>query len=307
VLSIGIFIPLTGAIMRLLLLSSLFCLGLTVASLSATAQDTPGDPTATRFGGGQVIYLDVHAGTWRPRGRISFGIIPSLRMKLTSAGLGVTQDPERPHDLTLTVDYREERGKQLSINLYGTEITCVIVLDHVQQGRLLSTKIHEAPAYAELVTAPYVEVVEKFQANPYFYFLGDLIRGRIDDQLDITGALIQAVDRHFDRERRPRIATPLDTLESPAETFPDFDLHFAASAQENAIEELGRLKDSRAIELLKSLMFHSEPRTRLRAVRALGEFDAPSLAPAMTRVVRADSDANVRDAAAAVLTRFSVQ
>jgi hypothetical protein len=293
--------------MKLLLLSSLFFIGLTAASLSATAQDTPGYPAATGFGREPVIYLEVHAGTWRPRGRISFSIIPSLRMKLTSAGFSVTQDSERPHDLTLTVDYREERGKQLSINLYGTEIICVIVLDHAQQGRLLFTKIHESPAYAELVTAPYVEVVEKFQANPYFYFLSDLIRGRIDDQLDITGALIRAVDRHVDRERHPRIATPLDTLESPAETFPDLDLHFAASAQENAVEELGRLKDSRAIELLKSLMFHSEPRTRLRAVRALGEFDAPFLAPAMTRVVRADSDASVRDAAAAVLTRFSVR
>ena len=293
--------------MRLLLLSSLFCIGLTAAALSASAQNTPGHPVATGFGQRPTIYLDVHAGTWRPRGRVSFGIIPSLRMKLISAGFAVTQDPEGSYDLTLTVDYREVRGKQLSINLYGTEITCLIVLDHPQQGRLLSTNIHESPSYAELVTAPYVEVVEKFQTNPYFYFLGDLIRGRIDDQLDMTGALIQAVDRHFDRERHPRIATPLDTLESPAETFPDLDLHFGSWAQENAVEELGRLKDSRAIELLKTLMFHSEPRTRLRAVLALAEFDAPSLAPAMTRVVRADSDASVRDAAAAVLTRFSVQ
>jgi HEAT repeat protein len=97
----------------------------------------------------------------------------------------------------------------------------------------------------------------------------------------------------------------LDTLESPAETFPDLDLHFAALAQENAIDELGRLKDSRAIDLLKMLMFHSDPRTRLRAVLALGEFNSPSLAPAMTRVVRADSDADVREAAAAVLTRYA--
>lgn len=293
--------------MKLLLLSSLVCIGLTAASPPATAQDAPGQPAATGFGREPVIYLDVHASTWRPRGRVSFGIVPSLRVKLTSAGFAVTQDPEHAHDLALTVEYREERGKPISINLSGTEITSVIYLDHPQQGRLLYTKIHESPSYAELVTAPYVEVLEKFQTNPYFYFLGDLIRGRIDAQLDITGALIQAVGRHFERERTPRIATPFDTLESPAETFPDLDLHFAASAQENAVEELGRLKDNRAIELLKTLMFHSDPRTRLRAVLALGEFDAPGLAPAMTRVVRADSDADVRDAAAAVLTRFSMR
>lgn len=293
---------------RLLLLISLFIIGLTATSLSAEAEDTPSHPTAPAFFGQEpVIYLDVQATTWRPRGRVSFGIIPSLRMKLASAGFVVTQAPERPHDLTLTVEYREERGKQISLDLSGTEIICAILLDHPQEGRLLSTKIHESPAYAELVTAPYVEVVEKFQANPYFYFLGDLIRGRIYAHLDTTGALIQALDRHVDRERHARATTPLDTLESPAETFHDLDLYFAAVAQENTVEELGRLKDTRAIELLKSLMFHSDPRTRLRAVLALGEFNAPSIEPAIVRVVRADSDPDVRDAAKAVLTRFSTR
>jgi HEAT repeat protein len=293
--------------MRLLLVSSLFIIGLTVTALSTAAEDTPSHPTTAGVGQEPVIYLDVQASTWRPRGRVSFGIVPSVRMKLASAGFAVTQASESPHGLILTVEYREERGKQISLNLYGTEIICVILLDHPQQGRLLSVKIHESPSYAELVTAPYVEVVEKFQANPYFYFLGDLIRGRIDAHLDTTGALIQALDRHVDRERHPRAATPLDTLESPAETFSDFDLHFAGLARENAVEELGRLKDSRAIELLKTLMFDSDPRTRLRAVLALGEFDAPSLAPAIARVVQADSDPDVRDAAISVLARSSTR
>ena len=293
--------------MRLLLVSSLFIIGLTVTALSTAAEDTPSHPTTAGVGQEPVIYLDVQASTWRPRGRVSFGIVPSVRMKLASAGFAVTQAPESPHGLILTVDYREERGKQISLNLYGTEIICVILLDHPQQGRLLSVKIHESPAYAGLVTAPYVEVVEKFQANPYFYFLGDLIRGRTDAHLDTTGALIQALDRHVDRKRHPRAATPLDTLESPAETFSDLDLHFAGLARENAVEELGRLKDSRAIELLKSLMFDSDPRTRLRAVLALGEFDAPALAPAIARVVQADSDPDVRDAAISVLARSSTR
>jgi len=91
------------------------------------------------------MYLAIHASTWRPRGRTSFGLVPFLKMKLTSAGLAVTEDPESPHDLTLTVDYREERGTPISIRLSGTEITCVMLLDHPQEGRLLYTKIHESP------------------------------------------------------------------------------------------------------------------------------------------------------------------
>ncbi|HEX9155771.1 MAG TPA: HEAT repeat domain-containing protein [Nitrospira sp.] len=291
--------------MRLLLLSSFLCIGLAVTSLSIADQDTVGNPTGTGLGRAPTIYLDVHASTWRPRGRVSFGIVPSLRMKVTSAGYAVTEDPQAPHDLTLTVEYREERGAPISINLSGTEITCAMLLEHSSQGRLFTIKVHVVPRYAELVSAPYVEVVERLQANPYFYFLGDLIRGRLDEHLHPAGALIQAVDRQFAREQQPRHETPLDTLESPAETFPDLDLYFAASARENAIEELGRLKDPRAIDLLERLMFHPDRGTRLRAVLALREFDAPPVAPAMMRVVQTDSDTDVRNAAAAALARFS--
>ncbi len=291
--------------MRLLLLSFLLGIGLAAPSLSIAAQDGSDGPDATGLARARTIHLDVHASSWRSRGRVSFGIVPSLRMKLTSAGYAVTEDPQVPHDLTLTVDYREERGAPISINLSGTEITCVMALEHPRQGRLFTVKFHVAPRYAELASAPYVEVVERLQASPYFYFLGDLIRGRLDAQLNPAGALILALDRQFARDRQPRHETPLDTLESPAETFPDLDLFFAPLARENAVEELGRLKDPRAIELLERLTDHPDRRTRLRAVHALGEFDSLSIAPALTRVVQTDSDPGVRDAAAGVLTRYA--
>lgn len=291
--------------MRLFLLIACFGIGLSAASLSSATTHISSDPAAANIGRELLIYLDVQASTWRSRGRVSFGIVPSLRMKLISAGFAVTQDPESPHDLTLKVDYREEKGKQITFSLSGTEITCVMILDSPQLGRVVFPTIHVFPSYTGMVTAPYVEVVEKFQTSPYFYYLGDLVRGQVDGYLDSTGALIKAVDRHFDRERHPPAVTPFDTLESPAETFPDVDLLFSGSAQENAVEELGRLKDARAIGLLEQLMFHPERGTRLRAVLALGEFDAPTVAPAMMRIVQTESDTDVRNAAAAALTRLS--
>jgi len=69
----------------------------------------------------------------------------------------------------------------------------------------------------------------------------------------------------------------------------------------DTVEELGRLKDSRAIDLLERLIAHADRLTRLRAVLALGQFDDPSIPPAMARVVEADS------AAANVLARYSVR
>ena len=138
-----------------------------------------------------VVYLDVQASTWRPRGRISFGIEPVLRMKLISAGFTVTQDPAQQHDLTVRVEYREERGEPIAVNLYGTDISCRILLDHPHPEGVQTISIRETPSYRDLVNAPYVEVVEKLEANPYFYFMGHIVWGW-HQHLDRTGALIQA-------------------------------------------------------------------------------------------------------------------
>jgi len=278
-----------------------------------TAVHAPADASAQPGGASLatprnlVVYLDVVSSTWRSRGRVSFGVGPALRMKLVSSGFEVTQDPAQPRDLVLRVEYREERGRPITIDLAGTEILCTIVLDEPAEGPAWTVRIHESPSYAELVSAPYVEVVEKFQTNPYVYFLGDLVRGWTESHMDRTEALIQALARQVERQRRAPVRTELDTLPSPAETFPDLDLHFAESAQENTVDELGRLKDARALGLLEQLLSHPDRRTRLRAVLAIGEFDAPSVEPAMVRIAQADGDAEVRDAASAVLAKRVVR
>jgi hypothetical protein len=225
-------------------------------------------------------------------------------MKLTSAGFVVTQDPDQQRDLTVRVQYREERGEPIAVNLYGTHLSCRILLDrpHAEGGRSIS--IHESPSYRDLITAPYVEVIEKLETNPYFYFLGQIIRGWYQD-LDTTGALIQALDRQLDEELHRPPVTPMDTLVSPAETFPDLEAHFAPSARVNAVEELARLKDPRAVELLERLMMQAERNTRLHAVFAMEHFDAPSVRPALLRVVDTESDGGVRQAATTVLSRIS--
>lgn len=293
--------------MRQMWLLALVSAGFLAVPLLGAAEDGRADPvsTETQARSAPVVYVDVRSATWRSRGRVSFAIAPTVRMKLASAGLVVTQDPAAERDVTLHVDYRESRGKQISMDIFGTEIVCHLRLEHPRQGALLSMSIREEPSYERLIEAPYVEVVTKLETNPYFYFLGELVRSRIEASLDQTEALIEALRRTVERGRQPRPATAQDTLESPAETFTDLGLHFAGQAQENAIDELGRLRDERAIDLLESLTLHPDPRIRLRAVYALGEFHGPSITQAMTRVVQMDSDTGVRAAAEAMLTRAS--
>jgi hypothetical protein len=285
--------------MRLWILAAFVALPVGVVT-QAGANGSDSTPTAASEA---VVYLDVQASTWRHRGRISFGIEPVLRMKLISAGFGVTKNPEDPHDLTVHVEYREERGEPIGVNLYGTDVSCRVLFEDHQAAQAQSLSIHESPSY-RLANAPYVEVIEKLETNPYFYFLGSIVRGW-HQTLDTTGALIQALDRQFDEELHRPPASPMATLVSPAETFPDLPAHFAPFAQQNAVDELGRLRDPRALQLLERLMLQADRKTRLHAVLAMGAFDAPSVLPALARVVETDSDSDVRDAASGELLKRS--
>jgi hypothetical protein len=234
---------------------------------------------------------------------VSFSIGPTLKSKLSAAGYAVTQERGSQHDLTLTIRYREERGRQISLDLYGTDIVCVITLIDPSEARLLDLTIRESPDYAGMVTAPYIEVVDKFQANPYFYFLPELIRGRAESTGDVTATLISALDRALYPTNHAPV-TPMDTLLSPAETFPDLDAHFSAPASWRTIQELGRLRDERATDLLLKLTTHPDYAVRLEAVRALEGFPSVAAATAVARVAREDANLTVRDAAKAVLARL---
>jgi hypothetical protein len=208
----------------------------------------------------RVIYLDARSSTWRSRGRVSFPLVPSLRMKLESAGLTVVQNQADPHDLTLKVDYKEEKGQQFRVDLYGTDITCVVSLEHPELGALFHLAVQESSIYPESGSRPYLHAVENFETNPYFYFLGEFVRARIVSRVDTTGALIDALDRLPDQ-------VPLINAHTlhPSETL------YVTWVRENTVRELGRLRDPRALPVLMKLLGHANPRVRLLSVEALGE------------------------------------
>lgn len=267
------------------------------SSVSGAAQDQLQQPDKP------VIYLDVESTTYRGRRRVSFSIGPTLKSKLSAAGYVITQERESPHDLALMIRYREERGRQITLDLYGTDIVCAIKLIDPSETRLLDLTIRESPDYADMVTAPYIEVVDKFQANPYFYFLPDLIRERAESNGDVTGSLITALERVL-YPTSHAVVTPLDTLLSPAETFPNLDDHFSSPASRRTIQELGRLQDPRATDLLLKLTGHPDHAVRLEAVRALEGFPVPGVAAVVARVAQEDANASVRDAAKDTLAKL---
>lgn len=249
------------------------------------------------------VYVDARASTWRSRGRVSFSLVPSLRMKLQAAGFTVVTDPGAPHDLTLNVIYREERGRQFRIDLYGTEIVCQIRLEHAALGPLFNLTIRQSSTYQDLDTGPYVEALHRLETDPYYYFLGDLVKGRVAARLDLTGSLVQGLQRMVSSELSTGLIT--EAPPNPADTLPDAAVLHARPARDNTILELARLRDVQAVPVLTQLLSHRDPRVRLFSVRALGAIHSSQARPAIEWIASQDADREVREAATAVLASLT--
>ena len=283
-------------------LFSLFVICLVMGPMVAQAEDRVlSDAEHQLVNRATTLYVDAKSSTWRPRGRVSFPVVPSLRMKLQSAGFVVVQNRTDPHDLILKIEYREERGRQFRIDLYETDIAFVASLEHPTEGELLRLTIRESSGLTESTHAPYLEVLRKFETNPYFYFLGDIIKGCVVSRRDTTGSLIEGLQR-LEVKEEPRIVSPIDELPSAASTLPTFETHYAGLALAKTIQELGRLQDPRAVPVLIALLEHADPSVRLASVRALESIREAKSRSALERLAKQDLDHDVRAAAKAALT-----
>jgi hypothetical protein len=244
---------------------------------------------------GRVV-IQVVFSTWHPRGRTLSQIEPAIRVKLRGAGFEVVTTPEDSHEYHMQVSYRETRGQQFRIDTFGTIIDCTIVMESKQESRLLHLPIHEESGPYEMGTAPYLEALEKFDTNPYFYFLGGIAAQVVGNRADVTGGLLRSFEDMLDVERR--------TGEDPVSDHGALqsDTVYAMAVRENTIRELGRLGDSRAVPILTGLLGHKSRDVRLQAIDSLGKLPLEEATKVrLEQVVSNDPDRLVAQAAAAAL------
>lgn len=251
-----------------------------------------------------MISLDVTTSTWKPHARMSFQIEGLIRAKLTSAGFHVLAEGDQRHALVLKVVFREEPGKASTPAASVTDITCLLALRHPTQDRRLELVIRETTRYGDPGTFAYVDATQEFENNPYVYFFGEILREWLDSGQDPAALLILALQQHLERAAvsAPPVpggySTATETIQSP-------ELSHAAYAIERAIDEFGRLQDSRAVPLLITLLGHSEASVRLRAVIALGAIRSTESIPVIERLAQKDASRKVRRAAASTLNRLT--
>lgn len=285
-------------------LATAVLVGLLCAPAGAGVQErTLTEPERALLRGASTIYVEVESSTWRQRGRVSFAIGPSVRAKLRSAGFAPVSDPQEPHDLTLKVFYREERGRQFRADLYETDIRATLSLLHPTLGVLLLVRVDESSSDAGVTNAPYVDVLHKIEGNPAFYFFGDLVRGYLAEGRDAPATLIRGAERLLEDEDFRRYPHA-DTAALSGEMLAGPELLYGAQALERTARELGALREARALPLLTRLLDHHDRQLRLAAVAALSQLQAEAARPALERVAAEDVSPEVRAAAAQALARL---
>lgn len=209
------------------------------------------------------ILVEVSTATWKPRGRVLFDVTATVRNKLGGAGFPIVRDAAEPHDLTLTLDYREEQGRQYDFTTYQTIVTGRFRLEGQGSPPLLDLTVQERSGEQLGGTPPYVDAIQRFETHPSVFFLGDIVRERLRGEPARASALIAGL-------RRELLAAQakVDPLSAP-HTMLIGESALPGLAHRRAIRELGRLDDPEVEPFLRELLSHQDPKIRQAAEHAL--------------------------------------
>lgn len=246
----------------------------------------------------KTIYVDVTASTWKTRGRLLYDIEVAVRVKLASVGLTVVRTSQEPHSLTLFVNYREERGEPYGGHQFGTVMTGDFRVDHHAAGPIFEVTVQETSHPTISGTPPYLDALQNFQTNPYYYFLGDLIWWRMQKNHEAHTVFIMALK---EKAAGRRADLPVCTAVNCPHTMATTRELYAPIAIRRTVEELVHAKDPRLVPVLFDLVEYPDVYVRVQAVKALGSFQAVESLALLQNLISNDPDIEVRQAAEAVL------
>lgn len=218
------------------------------------------------------ILVEVRTATWKPRGRILFDVTATVRNRLSSAGFPIVRDAAQPRDLTLTLDYREKRGRQYNFTTYQTIVIGRFQLESQDSSRILDLRVQEQSGQELGGTPPYIDAIQRFETHPSVYFVGDIVKGILRGEPDRALALIAGLRRELETE-----SSGIDPLGAP-HTMTAEDSALPQLARQRAIEELGQLGGPQVVPFLRDLRSHKDPEIQQAARHALDRIEAQDTA-----------------------------
>ncbi len=278
----------------LVLCSFVVLTGLAVAT-SAAEPDTA-QPQPEQGPAGLMILLTGEVKTWLNLPEPPYSAAVTIKQKLEQTGFRVTMDPRQPYDAVMIVDYEETQGRQYRALEHGTEITCDLKLFYLAMSKdspVWTTHVEAGTSWPTPIGSLYWDAVQNLEENPYFYYLGPLLAGWLANR-DEVGVV-------FGRMITQRSAQ--STTEGGG-----FQQSGTVVAQDgarlNAIREIGRLKERRALPALWELVENGEADQQAAAIRAIGEVGDPSAVDRLSRLHDKESDPDRRTVLMNVLTQI---
>ncbi len=227
------------------------------AAQAAQADERPAPPSAEVLRQVHTILLAGKATTWLDLPAPPYNIAVTLKMKLERAGFRAVLDPREPFDAVLVIRYDEAPGREYGRMEQGTVITCDLALRHPKGELWRTDRFEAATTWPAPVGSPYWDAVQNLEEQPYYYYFGDLLKGWLGSQQDAVAVFSEML-------RQPPIRIATDGNQQ-------ITGQVAANqhARLNAIAELGRLKDQRALDTLRYLIGRADQAEREAAEAAL--------------------------------------
>lgn len=241
----------------------------------------------------RTLLLAGEVSTWLDLAEPPYNIAVTLKIKLERAGFRVVLDPDQPHDAVLVIQYQESPGREYQRFEQGTTITCDLALRHKAVGTVQAYRFEAATTWPTPVGSLYWDAVQNLEENPYYYYLGELMKGWLGAQED-AGAVFSRMLRH----------PPMTISTDGGGSQPTGQVIANQEARLNAVRELGRLKDRRALETLWGLVAQPSVREREVAVAAIGDIGDPASLDRLTKLYETETDPEMRAAAEAAMTRI---
>lgn len=254
-----------------------------------------------------TVLLAGKATTWLDLAKPPYEVVITLKMKLERAGFQVTMDSRHPYDLVLDVTYRETPGREYRRLERGTNILCELVFWNAASKppqKLWMHRIETGTSWPTPVGSLYWEAVQNLEENPYYYYVGDLFYGLVTAQED-AGAVFT---RMLAQKKLGSSTTESGGFQAMGHVVAN------AEARLNAVRELGRLKDRRALPTLWNLVEQAtrsdkqeDVAQREAAITAIGEIGDPASLDRLSALYNTETDDGLRAVLEKAMARIREQ
>lgn len=257
---------------------------LTVANVRGQSVATP-PPQPESQQAAHTLLMTGQVSTWMDLPEPPYKVAVAIKMKLERVGFRVVFDPAESHEAVLVVNYQETPGPEYASLEQGTKILCEVTLQRPgggTHGPDFAHRFEAATSWPTPIGSLYWDAVQHLEENPYYYYLGELLREWLTAHND-AGAVFSRMLRQ-----------PPLTISMGGE-----DAHLTARAAANqvarleAIRELGQMKDRRAIETLWELVGRPNQQEREAAVAAIGEIGDPAVLDRLIHLRESQQEASM--------------